>query len=226
MSKFYITTPIYYVNDQPHIGHAYTSLAADVLSAYHRMLGDRVYFLTGSDEHGQKVEQAAQAKGLSPKEHSDIMVENFKALWEKLELTHNDFIRTTDPDHKAVVQKMLQRLYDKGEIEKRTYAGWYCTPCERFWTEKDLNEGNCPDCGRPVEEIEEENYFFLMSKYAQKLESHINENPDFIPADLNNSSSVRQSLTFFNCAANSLSGTFSLPRSRKSKNRVPCSMVN
>jgi len=178
--KFYVTTPIYYVNDQPHIGHAYTSLAADVLSVYHRMLGERVYFLTGTDEHGQKVEQAAGLKGRTPKEHADLMVENFKALWEKLALTHNDFIRTTDEDHKAVVQKMLQKLYDDKKIVKRKYSGWYCTPCERFWTAKDLKEGNCPDCNRPAEEIEEENYFFLMSEYHGRLEKHIEDNSDFI----------------------------------------------
>ena len=178
--KFYITTPIYYVNDQPHIGHAYTSLAADVLSVYNRMQGKRVYFLTGTDEHGQKVEQAAALKERTPKEHADLMVENFKALWQRLELSNNDFIRTTDDDHKAVVSRMLQKLYDEGKIVKRTYSGWYCTPCERFWTEKDISKGNCPDCGRPVQEIEEENYFFLMSEYHEQLLNHIDANPNYI----------------------------------------------
>jgi methionyl-tRNA synthetase len=178
--KFYITTPIYYVNDQPHIGHAYTSLAADVLCMFNRMLQKEVYFLTGTDEHGQKVEQAAALKGRSPKEHADAMVENFKALWEKLDLTHGAFIRTTDDEHKKIVRELLQQIYDKGEIEKRTYSGWYCTPCERFWTKKDVSEGNCPDCGRPVEEIEEENYFFLMSRYQDRLREHIESNAGFI----------------------------------------------
>jgi methionyl-tRNA synthetase len=179
--RYYITTPIYYVNDQPHIGHAYTSLAADVLCIFNRMQGKDVSFLTGTDEHGQKVEQAARGRGLSSKAHADEMVENFKSLWDKLNLTHSAFIRTTDAGHKDVVKKLLMQLWEKGEIEKRTYTGWYCTPCERFWTEKDLQEGNkCPDCGREVEEIKEDNYFFLMSKYAKRLEDHIKSNDNYI----------------------------------------------
>ncbi|MEW6714683.1 MAG: methionine--tRNA ligase [Nitrospirota bacterium] len=179
-NKFYVTTPIYYVNDVPHIGHAYTTIAADVLARYNRLRGVSVFFLTGTDEHGQKVEKAAQVKGLSPKEHADIMVENFSALWNKLNISNNAFIRTTDPGHISVVQEMLQRLYDNGEIEKRSYSGWYCTPDERFWTEKDVVEGNCPDCGRPVEHIQEENYFFLMSKYQERLINYIEENSAYI----------------------------------------------
>jgi methionyl-tRNA synthetase len=178
--KFYVTTPIYYVNDVPHIGHAYTTIAADILARYHRLRGYDVFFLTGTDEHGQKVEKAAQSKGLSPKEHADIMVENFSALWKSLNISNDAFIRTTDSGHISVVQKMLQKLYESGEIEKRSYSGWYCTPDERFWTEKDVLDGNCPDCGRPVEHIEEENYFFLMSKYQQRLIKYIEENPAYI----------------------------------------------
>jgi methionyl-tRNA synthetase len=178
--KFYITTPIYYVNDVPHIGHAYTTIAADVMARYHRLLGEPVFFLTGTDEHGQKVEKAAVEKGRSPKEHADLLSMNFKRLWEKLEITHDAFIRTTDKEHIAVVQELLQKLYDKGEIERRTYEGWYCTPDERFWTEKDIHEGKCPDCGRPVEQIKEDNYFFLMSKYQDRLVRHITDHPDFI----------------------------------------------
>ncbi|MGB9892381.1 methionine--tRNA ligase, partial [Thermodesulfovibrio yellowstonii] len=177
---FYITTPIYYVNDIPHIGHAYTTIAADILARYMRLKGRKVFFLTGTDEHGQKVERAALQKGKTPKEHADIMVENFKTLWKGLNISNDAFIRTTDEEHKRIVQEILQRLYDKGEIVKRKYSGMYCTPCERFWTEKDLVEGKCPDCGRDVEFIEEENYFFLMSKYQQALIEHIEKNPSYI----------------------------------------------
>ncbi|GBE03143.1 methionine--tRNA ligase [bacterium BMS3Abin09] len=179
-NKFYVTTPIYYVNDVPHIGHAYTTIAADILARYNRLKGKDVFFLTGTDEHGQKVDKAAQEKGKSPKEHADILVENFKALWVKLNITNDAFIRTTDSEHKERVQAVLQELWDKGEIEKRSYSGWYCTPDERFWTEKDLVDGNCPECNRPVEQIHEENYFFLMSKYQDKLIKHIENNPSFI----------------------------------------------
>jgi methionyl-tRNA synthetase len=178
--KFYVTTPIYYVNDQPHIGHAYTSLAADVLARYHRMRGDQVMFLTGTDEHGQKVSEAAAKRKMTPKAHADDMMENYKSLWEKLELSNDAFIRTTDAEHKNIVQDFMQRLWDKGQIERRSYKGWYCTPCERFWTEKDLKDGNCPECSRPVAQIEEDNYFFLMSRYASQLEAHIENNPEFI----------------------------------------------
>lgn len=177
---FYITTPIYYVNDIPHIGHAYTTIAADILARYMRLKGRKVFFLTGTDEHGQKVERVALQKGKTPKEHADIMVENFKTLWKGLNISNDAFIRTTDEEHKRIVQEILQRLYDKGEIVKRKYSGMYCTPCERFWTEKDLVEGKCPDCGRDVEFIEEENYFFLMSKYQQALIEHIEKNPSYI----------------------------------------------
>ena len=178
--KFYITTPIYYVNDVPHIGHAYTTIAADTLARYHRLLGDAVFFLTGTDEHGQKIEKAAQDRGLTPKAHADLMSKNFRALWNKLEIANDAFIRTTDKEHIIVVQELLHKLYAKGEIEKRTYEGWYCTPDERFWTEKEIVEGKCPDCGRPVERILEDNYFFLMSKYQGRLIKHIEDNPNYI----------------------------------------------
>lgn len=177
---FYITTPIYYVNDIPHIGHAYTTIAADILARYMKLKGKKVFFLTGTDEHGQKVEKAAIQRGKTPKEHADIMVENFKSLWKALNISNDAFIRTTDEEHKKVVREILQVLYDKGEIEKRKYCGMYCTPCERFWTEKDLIDGKCPDCGREVECIEEENYFFLMSKYQNALIDYIEKNPEFI----------------------------------------------
>lgn len=177
---FYITTPIYYVNDIPHIGHAYTTLAADILARYMRLKGKKVFFLTGTDEHGQKVERAARSRGRTPKEHVNLMVENFKRLWKELNIENDAFIRTTDEQHKRIVQEILQKLYDKGEIEKRKYCGMYCTPCERFWTEKDLIDGKCPDCARDVEYIEEENYFFLMSKYQNALIEHIEKNPSYI----------------------------------------------
>ena len=139
--KFTITTPIYYVNDVPHIGHAYTTIAADVMARYHRLLGEPVFFLTGTDEHGQKVEKAAVERGLTPKAHADSMSMNFRQLWKKLEITNDAFIRTTDKEHIAVVQELLQKLYDKGEIERRTYEGWYCTPDERFWRNKKKKKG-------------------------------------------------------------------------------------
>jgi methionyl-tRNA synthetase len=177
---FYITTPIYYVNDIPHIGHAYTTVAADVLARFWRLMGKKVFFLTGTDEHGQKVERAAQSKGLSPKEHADIMVKNFQTLWSKLNISNDAFIRTTDKEHKKIVQELLDVLWKKGEIVKRTYKGWYCIPDERFWRDTELVEGKCPDCGRPVEFISEDNYFFLMSRYQEKLIRYIEENPGYI----------------------------------------------
>ena len=179
-NRFYVTTPIYYVNDVPHIGHAYTTIAADILARYNRLQGRNVFFLTGTDEHGQKVEKAAQERGKTPKGHADILVENFRSLWVKLNISNDAFIRTTDAEHIKTVQGLIQLLWDNGEIEKRQYSGWYCTPDERFWTEKDLVDGNCPDCGRAVEQIQEENYFFLMSKYQERLIRYIEDNPSYI----------------------------------------------
>ncbi len=178
--RFYVTTPIYYVNDIPHIGHAYTTIAADILARYNRLKGNEVFFLTGTDEHGQKVEKAATDRGKTPKEQADSMVDNFKNLWKKMNVSNDAFIRTTDVEHIKTVHWFLQMLFDRGEIKKRNYAGWYCVPDERFWTEKDLIGGNCPDCGRPVEQIQEENYFFLMSKYQERLIKYIEENSLYI----------------------------------------------
>jgi methionyl-tRNA synthetase len=178
--SFYVTTPIYYVNDVPHIGHAYTTIAADVLARFKRLEGHQVFFLTGTDEHGQKVEKAAQERGVDPKTHCDEMVKRFQALWKRLNISNNDFIRTTEDRHKKVVQKILQDLYDRGEIYQDSYQGWYCVPCERFWTEKDLVGGACPDCLRSVVEISEKNYFFRMSKYQSWLIEHIERNDRFI----------------------------------------------
>lgn len=177
---FYITTPIYYVNDVPHIGHAYTTIAADVLARWQRLLGQEVFFLTGLDEHGQKVQQAAAKAGISPQEHCDRLTPQFRTLWQKLAISNDGFIRTTDGRHQVVVQRFLQDLYDKQLIYCADYAGWYCTFCERFWTEKDVGTGRCPDCQRPVERLSESNYFFRMSQFQQRLLDHLEANPAFI----------------------------------------------
>ncbi len=180
MKSFYITTPIYYVNDKPHIGHAYTTILADVLARYHRLLDVPTFFLTGTDEHGQKVAEAAKAKGIEPIEQCETTVVRFRELWEKLEITNDDFIRTTEDRHKRVVQEILQRLYDDGEIYKANYEGSYCTPCERFYTDKDLVEGRCPECNRDVDTIIEPNYFFRMGKEQEWLIEYIDNHPEFI----------------------------------------------
>jgi methionyl-tRNA synthetase len=177
---FYITTPIYYVNDKPHIGHAYTTILADVLARYHRLLGVPTHFLTGTDEHGQKVQRAAQQNGITPQQQCDQTVVRFQELWQRLEITHDDFIRTTEERHRVVVQRSLQRLYERGEIYAAEYAGWYCVPCERFFMEKDLAEGQCPECRRGVERLVEKSYFFRMSSYQTWLVEHIETHPRFI----------------------------------------------
>ncbi len=177
---FYITTPIYYVNDVPHIGHAYTTVAADVLARYWRLRGRDVFFLTGLDEHGQKVQQAAAKAGIDPQTHCDRLAPQFTNLWDRLNISHNAFIRTTDKPHQSVVQRYLQQLFDKQLIYKADYTGWYCTFDERFWTEKDVVGGLCPDCKRPIEQLSEHNYFFKMGQYQEQLQRHILEHPDFI----------------------------------------------
>ena len=179
-NSFYITTPIYYVNDVPHIGHAYTTVAADVLARYWRLRGRDVFFLTGLDEHGQKVQQAAAKAGIDPQTHCDKLAPQFQTLWKRLNISNDAFIRTTDLQHKKVVQQYLQRLYDNQLIYKDDYTGWYCTFDERFWTEKDVVEGLCPDCKRPVERISEHNYFFKMGQYQDRLIEHIKQHPNFI----------------------------------------------
>ncbi|GAB6179078.1 methionine--tRNA ligase [Desulfotomaculum defluvii] len=180
MANFYITTPIYYPSDNLHIGHAYTTVAADAIARYKRLTGYDVWFLTGSDEHGQKIERAAKAKGQTPKEYVDHIVAGFKRLWQRLDVSYSDFIRTTDERHRKVVEKFFQQLYDQGDIYKSEYEGWYCTPCETFFTEFQLAEGKCPDCQREVEKVREESYFFRQSKYADRWLKFIEENPDFI----------------------------------------------
>ncbi|HHE04861.1 MAG TPA: methionine--tRNA ligase, partial [candidate division WOR-3 bacterium] len=180
VGKFYVTTPIYYVNDEPHIGHAYTTILADVLSRYHRLFGDEVFFSTGTDEHGLKVQEAAKKRNKSPKEHCDEVVQRFLSLWDKLKIGYTKFIRTTDRQHVFVVQNVLTYLYERGDIYFDTYTGKYCVSEERFWTEKDLVDGKCPSCGRDVITIEEKNYFFKLSKYQDWLINYINEHPEFI----------------------------------------------
>jgi methionyl-tRNA synthetase len=178
--SFYITTPIYYVNDVPHIGHAYTTVAADVLARYWRLRGRDVFFLTGLDEHGQKVQQAAAKAGIDPQAHCDKLAPQFQTLWKRLNISNDAFIRTTDAPHKFTVQRYLEELHAKQLIYKDDYTGWYCTFDERFWTEKDVEDGLCPDCKRPVERISEHNYFFKMGQYQDRLIDHIREHPNFI----------------------------------------------
>ena len=178
--RFYITTPIYYPSANLHIGHAYCTVMADTMTRYKRMQGYETYFLTGSDEHGQKIERVAKAEGVTPIEYTDKIVATFQALWERLLISNDDFIRTTQPRHMEVVQKIFTTIYEKGDIYKSEYEGHYCTPCETFFTERQLQEGNCPDCGRPTELIKEESYFFKMSKYQDQLLQYIEDNPDFI----------------------------------------------
>ena len=185
--KFYITTPIYYPSDRLHIGHAFCSVATDALARMKRLKGYDVMFLTGTDEHGQKIEKIAQEKGMAPKAYVDGIVSSIQALWQMLDITNNDFLRTTDERHIKCVQKIFEKLYAQGDIYKSEYAGWYCTPCESFWTDRQLVDGKCPDCGREVQMTKEESYFFRASKYADRLIQYIEEHPDFIqPASRRN----------------------------------------
>jgi len=176
---FYITTPLYYVNDIPHIGHAYCTVMCDILNRYHKLFGEETLMLTGTDEHGQKCEQAASAKGITPQAHCDSMAPNFKKVWDEFNISYDIFFRTTDNFHKESVQKALQDLFDKGEIYEATYEGWYSVSEEIFYTEKEIVDGKSPT-GKPVSKISEKNYFFKMSKYQERLIKHINDNPGFI----------------------------------------------
>ncbi len=177
---FYITTPIYYPSGKPHIGHCYCTLACDAIARYKRMQGRDVMFLTGTDEHGQKIELNAEKEGITPKEYVDRVAQQFKDLWKLLNISNDKFIRTTDDYHVAAVQKIFKELYDRGDIYKGQYKGWYCTPCESFWTETQLKDGKCPDCGREVKLTNEEAYFFRLSKYADRLLNLYKDQPDFI----------------------------------------------
>ncbi|MCM8766300.1 MAG: methionine--tRNA ligase [Candidatus Omnitrophica bacterium] len=178
--KFYLTTPLYYVNAAPHIGHSYTNIAADCLARFMRLKGKEVYFLTGTDEHGQKIFRVAQEEGLSPREFVDKIAPRFVNLWGRLSISYNDFIRTTEERHKKTVQYVLQILYEKGDIYLAEYQGWYCTPCETFWTATQLTSAICPDCKRPLEELREKNYFFRLEKYRSWLIRFIENHVDFI----------------------------------------------
>lgn len=179
--KFYITTPIYYPSADFHIGHCYTSTAADAVARYKRLTGYDVFFQTGTDEHGQKIEKKAIEAGVSPKEYVDPIIENGKDLWSKLNISYDYFIRTTDEDHVKRVQRIFKKMYDNGDIYKGEYKGLYCTPCESFWTESQLDEnGMCPDCHREVHEVSEEAYFFRLSKYQDRLVEFYDKNPNFI----------------------------------------------
>ncbi|NIO44209.1 MAG: methionine--tRNA ligase [Candidatus Aenigmarchaeota archaeon] len=179
-NKFYVTTPIYYVNDVPHIGHAYTTIAADIIARWNRIKGKEVFFLTGLDEHGQKVAEAALKMGLTPQEFVDSLAPRFKEAWKKLNISNDDFIRTTEERHQNVVIEIIKKIYENGDIYRGEYEGLYCVTDERFWTELQLVDGKCPWCGKEVRKLKEETYFFKLSKYQQKLLDFYNQNPDFI----------------------------------------------
>ncbi len=179
-NTFYITTPIYYPSGNLHIGHAYSTVAGDAIARYKRMRGFDVMYLTGTDEHGQKIQKAAEEQGLKPQEYLDGIVETIQSLWKKLKITNDDFIRTTEDRHKVIVEKIFTQLLEQGDIYLDEYEGWYCVSCESFFTDLQLNEGHCPDCGKKVEKVKEESYFFKMSKYADRLVQYYEENPEFI----------------------------------------------
>lgn len=177
---YYITTPIYYPSAKLHIGHTYCTVMADAMARFKRLSGYDVRFMTGTDEHGQKIEKCAEEAGCTPKEYVDSIVETILRLWEKMEISYDDFIRTTEPRHMKGVQDIFMRMYKNGDIYKGAYEGWYCTPCESFWTETQVENGNCPDCGRPVKKMQEEAYFFKLSKYGDKLLNYYEEHPEFL----------------------------------------------
>ena len=184
---YYITTPIYYPSDKLHIGHAYCTTIADTLARFHRAKGEEVFFLTGSDEHGLKIQRKAQEKGITPIEYVDAIIANFKQLWNELNISNNDFIRISEERHHKVVQDVLTKIFEQGDIYKKNYEGLYCVPCESYWLERQLVDGKCPDCGRPVEKMQEESYFFKLSKYQEWWLQFIEENPNFIqPASRRN----------------------------------------
>ena len=177
---YYISTAIAYTSAKPHIGNTYEIVLADAIARYKRMTGYDVYFQTGTDEHGQKIQEKAEAAGITPQQHVDKVAGEVKAIWDLMNTTYDKFIRTTDPMHEKKVQKIFKKLHDQGDIYKGAYKGKYCKPCESFWTESQLKDGCCPDCGRPCVDAEEEAYFFKMSKYADRLMKHIEEHPEFI----------------------------------------------
>ena len=200
--SFYLTTPIYYVNSVPHLGTAYTTIAADALARYRRLRGDDVFFLTGLDEHGQKVAQAAEANGVSPQEWVDSVAGKFREAWEMLDISNDDFIRTTEPRHERGVQEFLKAIYERGDIYKGVYEGWYCIPCETYFTEEQLHEDHtCPQCARKVEFVKEDNYFFKLSAYQGRLLAYYEANPDFVQPQTR----LNEVLSFVNGGLNDLS---------------------
>ena len=211
---FYVTTPIYYVNDAPHIGHAYPTIAADAIARWRRLWGDDVMFLTGTDEHGLKVQQAAEANGVSPREWADRTSERYRAAWALLDITNDDFIRTTEPRHYEAVQQFLQRVYDNGYIELGTYSGLYCVACEAYYTEDELEDGKCPIHFRPVELLTEENYFFKLSAFEDRLLEHYEQYPDAALPDTKRSEVlgyIRQGLQDFSMSRTSISWGVPVP---------------
>lgn len=217
-NTFYLTTPIYYVNDVPHIGHAYTTIAADVLARYKRMAGYEVFFLTGTDEHGLKVEKAARESGETPLQLADRVVKRFQSLWSELNISHDDFIRTTQKRHVDAVCRFFKSVEARGDIYVGDYEDWYCVPCESFWTENQLIQGTCPDCRRPVEKVKEESYFFRLSRYQEPLLSFYRENPSFIrPESRYNEivSFVREGLRDLSISRTSFSWGIPIPGSNK-----------
>jgi methionyl-tRNA synthetase len=214
ISRFYVTTPIYYVNDAPHIGHAYSTVIADALARWHRLIGDETYFLTGTDEHGLKIQRAAEERGLSPKEMADQTSERFKEAWRLLDISCDDFIRTTEPRHYAATQQWLQKVYDNGDIELGTYEGLYCVACEAYYTEADLVNGNCPIHDRPVELVKEDNYFFKLSRYEQRLLDWYDAHPDFVQPEGKRNEAlgvIRQGLQDFSISRTSISWGVPIP---------------
>ena len=213
-NPYYVTTPIYYVNDAPHIGHAYTTITADAVARWHRLLGRDVRFLTGTDEHGLKVQRAAEENGCSPKEWADQTVVRFQEAWAQLGISNDDFIRTSEPRHHTAVQKLLQACYDNGYIDLQTYEGLYCVSCEAYFNEDDLESGNCPIHGRPVEHVTEENYFFKLSRYEQPLRDWYESHPDFVlPTTKRNEALgfINQGLRDFSISRTSIDWGISLP---------------
>ncbi|MBP5686186.1 MAG: methionine--tRNA ligase, partial [Clostridia bacterium] len=178
--KFYLTTAIAYTSGKPHIGNTYEAILSDAIARFKRAEGYDVFFQTGTDEYGQKIEEKAKAAGVTPKEYVDKVAGEIKGIWDLVGVSYDKFIRTTDKDHELQIQKIFRKLYEQGDIYKGKYEGWYCTPCESFWTESQLNDGKCPDCGREVKKAEEEAYFFKMSKYADRLIKYYEEHPEFI----------------------------------------------
>jgi methionyl-tRNA synthetase len=214
MPPFYVTTPIYYPNDVPHIGHAYTTVAGDVLTRWRRMFGDDVRYLTGTDEHGLKIQRAAEANGISPQEMVDRTSAQFREAWKLLDIANDDFIRTTEPRHYAAVQQFLQTVYDNGDIELGTYEGLYCVACEAYYSEDELVDGNCPIHDRPVEHVTEENYFFKLSRYEDRLLQHYAEHPEAVQPESRRNEVIgfiKQGLRDFSMSRTSITWGVPLP---------------